>query len=90
MSMHCLKCQEVWDHEDYQCPACGCATVDSESAMKPTLEYRFFGKDGKKVNPLTNPPFEHEGQTVNFIYDVIRLSTGTSIFDEDRNYLNAA
>ena len=88
--MHCLKCQEVWDHHDYQCPACGSATVDSESAMETTLEYQFFGKNGKRVNPYSNPPFEHEGQTVNFFYDVIRKSTGESIFDEPSNYTNKA
>lgn len=82
MSKHCLKCFEVWDFEDYVCPSCDSATVDSESEMEPTLEYQFFGKNGKRINPHnSNPSFEHEGQTVNFTYDVIRVATGKSVFE---------
>lgn len=82
MTMHCLKCFEVWDHEDYCCPACDCATVDSHSDMKPTLQYEFYGNKGQKISPYkNNPSFEYQGQKVNFTYDVIRISTGKSIYD---------
>ena len=68
MSFQCLQCAEVWSYEDYACPMCGSATVDSESRLKPTVKYVFQRQAGT--------------------YDVIRLATGKSIFDEPENYLN--
>ena len=72
MSLHCLKCDEVWTYEDYVCPMCGSATVDSASSLKPTLKYTF--QKGQGGEPGT--------------YDVIGLATGKSIFDEPENDLN--
>lgn len=83
MSFQCLHCHEAWAFEDYCCPICDRHTIDAESSMKPTLEYRFYGANGQRVNPhKTNPQFDHAGQKVNFTYDVIRISTGKSVFDE--------
>ena len=70
MSLHCLKCDEVWTYEDYVCPMCNSATIDIYSKLPRTLKY-VFEKDGGKQS-----------------YDVIRLTTGKSIFDEPGNYLN--
>lgn len=45
MSFQCLKCLEAWEYEDYQCPYCDSATVDTDSLVKPTLEYTFDYKN---------------------------------------------
>ena len=42
MSFHCLKCAEVWAHEDYQCSACDSAAVDPESNLEPTCDFTFI------------------------------------------------
>lgn len=89
MSNRCVHCNEAWDYEDYQCPCCGQCTVEQDNDMRPTLKYTFVNEKGHKVNPHTETrKFEHEGQMVNFIYDVIRKSTGKSVFDESENYMN--
>jgi hypothetical protein len=83
MSNRCLNCHEAWDFEDYACPVCDRATVEQDSNMEPTLEYVFENDKGQRINPyLTNPPFERDGQTVSFVYDVVRISTGKSVFEE--------
>lgn len=80
MSFMCVKCREAWDYEDYTCPCCGSCAVDTESSMPPTLRYEFTDDKGKKINPYK--------ATKGFIYDVIRKSTGKSVFDEPNNYMN--
>ena len=77
MSFECLKCRESWDYEDYACPYCNSCAVDPESTVPLTLRYIFskniFSKDS-----------DSEIQE----YDVIRISTGNSVFDEAGNYMN--
>lgn len=64
----CLKCHESWAYEDYACPCCGSAAVDTQSCMTATLKYKFYHKKNQ--------------------YDVIRIATGKSVFDEPGNYIN--
>jgi hypothetical protein len=83
MSNRCLHCNEAWDFEDYACPVCDRATVEQDSSMEPTLEYVFENEKGERINPYnTNPVFDRDGQRVNFVYDVIRIATGKSVFGE--------
>lgn len=89
MSNRCVHCNEAWSHDDYVCPCCGRAAVEQDSRMKPTLEYVFENEKGERISPYgSNPSFMKDGQKVNFVYDVIRKSTGKSVFDEPDNYMN--
>lgn len=79
MAKNCLKCDEVWTFEDYVCPCCGSSAIDAFSRKWATVRYIFKDEQGSLVNA-----FSPECA----MYDVVRISTGSSVFDEGENYTN--
>lgn len=79
MSNRCIHCNEAWSFDDYVCPCCNRCAVEQDSYMKPTLKYVGIAADGKRVGMYSDKMKE---------YDVIRLATNKSVFEEPGNYMN--
>jgi hypothetical protein len=79
MSNRCVHCNEAWGFDDYVCPCCNRCAVEQDSYMTPTLKYVGLTEAGKRVGM-------HSPQMKN--YDVIRISTNKSVFEEPDNYMN--
>lgn len=79
MTNRCIHCNEAWGHDDYTCPCCNRAAIEQDSDMTPTLKYIGITKTGHRID-IMHRDMVH--------YDVIRLSTNKSIFDEPNNYTN--
>jgi len=79
MSNRCVHCDEAWTFDDYVCPCCGRCAIEQDSDMKATLLYTGMTDSGKRVGM-----YDKRMAT----YDVIRLATNKSVFDEPDNYMN--
>jgi hypothetical protein len=78
MTISCLKCNEVWDSNAVICECCGSDQVNINSKLPITLRYVY--RNARRVEVS-------EGSPKCTMYDVVRISTGKSVFYENNNYI---